>query len=42
MIATSDTAYCGNRYGGQQWLEKVRDYSPEEVKRIIASGSLSE
>ena len=42
MIATNDTAYSGIRYGGQQWLEKVKDYSPEEVKKIIESGSLSE
>ena len=42
MIATSDNAYSGSRYGSQQWLEKVKDYSPEEIKKIIESGSLSE
>ena len=41
MIATSDTAY-GSRPGQSQWAERTRDYTEEQVKRIIESGSLVE
>ena len=41
MIATSDTAY-GSRYGGAQWASRVKDYTEDEVKKIIESGSLLE
>jgi hypothetical protein len=39
MIATSDTAY-GGRHGGTQWAGQVKDYTEDEVKKIIESGSL--
>jgi hypothetical protein len=38
MIATSSNSY-GSRYG-QYYRDKVRDYTEEEVKKIIESGSL--
>ena len=41
MIATSDTAYSTSRYNLQR-VSRVKDYSEEEVKRIIESGSLIE
>ena len=41
MIATSDTAY-GNRLGNAQWTSRVKDYTEDEVKKIIESGSLLE
>ena len=41
MIATSDTAYS-SRPGQSQWAERTRDYTEEQVKRIIESGSLVE
>lgn len=41
MIATSDRAY-GSRPGAAQWAERARDYSEDEVKKIIESGSLIE
>ena len=41
MIATSDVAY-GSRPGAAQWADRTRDYSEDEVKRIIESGSLVE
>lgn len=40
MIATSDTAYS-TRYGSQ-WVSQTKDYTEDEVKRIIESGSLLE
>ena len=40
MIATNDIAY-DRRLGGQ-WTNRVKDYSEEEVKKIIESGSLLE
>ena len=40
MIATSESTY-GTSYGGQ-WVSKTRDYTEDEVKRIIESGSLLE
>ena len=39
MIATSSNSY-GSRYG-HDYRDKVRDYTEEEVKKIIESGSLS-
>ena len=41
MIATSDTAY-GTRPGQSQWVDRTKDYTEEQVKRIIESGSLVE
>ena len=41
MIATSDSAY-GSRFGNAQWAGRVRDYTEDEVKKIIESGSLLE
>jgi hypothetical protein len=41
MIATSDTAY-GSRPGAAQWVGRARDYSEDEVRKIIESGSLVE
>ena len=41
MIATSDTAY-GSYFGGAQWASRTKDYTEEEVKRIIETGSLLE
>ena len=41
MIATSDTAY-GFKPGMSQRADRVKDYTENEVKRIIESGSLRE
>ena len=41
MIATSDTAY-GSRPGAAQWAGRAKDFTENEVKRIIESGSLVE
>ena len=41
MIATSDSSY-GSRPGMAQWSERTRDYSEEQIERIIDSGSLIE
>ena len=41
MIATSETAY-GTRPGMSQWTSRVKEYTEEEVKKIIESGSLLE
>ena len=41
MIATSDSAY-NNRFGNAQWVTRVKDYTEDEVKKIIESGSLLE
>ena len=41
MIATSETAY-GTRPGISQWAGRVKDYTEDEVKKIIESGSLVE
>ena len=40
MIATSDSSYT-SRYGAH-YRDRVRDYTEEEVKKIIENGSLSE
>ena len=40
MIATSDSSYT-SRYGAH-YRDRVRDYTEEEVKKIIEDGSLSE
>jgi len=43
MIATNDTAYNGYRRTLRERLESIhREYTPEEVARIIDSGSLIE
>ena len=41
MIATSDNSYNGRR-GQAQWADRTRDYTEEQVARIVASGSLIE
>ena len=41
MIATSDSAY-GSRPGLGQWTSRVKDYSENEIEKIIESGSLVE
>ena len=41
MIAASDNAYS-NRFGGAQWVARVKDYTEDEVEKIIESGSLLE
>ena len=41
MIATSDNAY-GSRPGQAQWADRTRDYTEEQVARIVSSGSLIE
>ena len=41
MIATSDSSY-GSRPGAAQWTSAVKDYSKEQIERIIGSGSLIE
>jgi hypothetical protein len=41
MIATSDTAYS-SRFGSAQWTSQVKNYTEQEVKKIIESGSLIE
>ena len=40
MVATSDQSYS-NRYGAN-YHDRVRDYTEEEVKKIIESGTLNE
>ena len=39
MVATSGNSY-GSRFG-HEYRDRVRDYTEEEVKKIIESGSLS-
>ena len=41
MIATSEQAYSTRTLGGQ-WASQTKNYTEEEVKRIIESGSLAE
>ena len=41
MIATNDNAY-GKRAGQSQWVDKTKDYTEDQVKKIIESGSLKE
>lgn len=40
MIATNESTY-GSRYS-RQFRSRIRDYSPEEIERILQSGSLVE
>lgn len=42
MIATNDAAYRGTWESARNRTERLRDYSLEEVERIISSGSLNE
>jgi hypothetical protein len=43
MIATNDNAYRGNfDISYSRYLDRVRDYTTEEIEHIISSGSLSE
>jgi hypothetical protein len=41
MIATNEKAY-GTRFGDGQWVSRTKDFTEDEVKRIIESGSLVE
>lgn len=41
MIATSDRAW-DPPYASRRYLTQIRDYKPEEIDRIVESGSLSE
>lgn len=41
MIATSEQSYSAYP-GARQWVSRQKDYTEEEVKRIIESGSLAE
>lgn len=41
MIATSESAYS-SLPGMSQWTSRAKDYTEDEVKRIIESGSLLE
>lgn len=42
MIATNDNAYQSRWDGLRNRLERLRDYSKEEIESIVRSGSLSE
>ena len=42
MVAANDLAYSGRISAIEQWNSRVRDYTEEEVKRIIESGSIVE
>ncbi len=42
MIATNDSTYGYSRYNERNFRERTRDYSEEEVHRIINSGSIRE
>ena len=41
MIATSDNSYNGHR-GQARWADRTRDYTEDQVARIVESGSLVE
>lgn len=42
MIATSDKTYGTLGTSRARYLERIRDYTPEKIERIITSGSLAE
>jgi hypothetical protein len=42
MIATNDNAYRGNFELSHERLLRNREYTTEEIERIITSGTLSE
>ena len=42
MIATSDNMYGTLGTSRARYLERIRDYTPEKIERIITSGSLAE
>lgn len=42
MIATNDAAYAGEWSSARRRVTRVKDYTPEEIERIIESGSLPE
>lgn len=42
MIATSDATYGTLGTSRARYLERIRDYTPEKIERIITSGSLAE
>lgn len=42
MIATSESTYGTLGTSRARYLERIRDYTPEKIERIITSGSLAE
>ena len=42
MIATNDTAYAGEWSSARKRVTRLKDYTPEEIERIVESGSLAE
>lgn len=42
MIATSEATYGTLGTSRARYLERIRDYTPEKIERIITSGSLAE
>ena len=42
MIATNDTAYAGEWSSARRRVTRLKDYTLEEIERIIDSGSLAE
>ena len=42
MITTSDNTYGTLGTSRARYLERIRDYTPEKIERIITSGSLAE
>lgn len=42
MIATSDATYGTLGTSRSRYLERIREYTPEKIERIITSGSLAE
>lgn len=42
MIATNETAYSGDWSFNRRHVSRLKDYTPEEIERIIDSGSLPE
>ena len=42
MIATSDNTYGTLGTSRARYLERIREYTPEKIERIITSGSLAE
>lgn len=42
MIATSDATYGTLGTSRARYLERIREYTPEKIERIITSGSLAE
>lgn len=40
LIATNERSYSGNSWSGRKIAETSKDYTPEEVERIIESGDI--